>query len=159
VALIIAATAAPARSLPQDDLAWLQGRWSCDEGGYAGPAWVDVLAQPIGPSAIAVSWKSQGQQPRYVLRRGADGKWTLRGRTNTTSNRDVVIWDLVESAASSGDDVTFKGASHQINAGRRMEIGIEWEFIRTGDGEYAEWQTLTKGGQSQKHSRHCHRTG
>jgi hypothetical protein len=155
-AILIAAvfaTSMPARSSPDVDFGWLQGNWSCDDGGYTVP----VVARAVGPSSMTVSWQTEADDVRYELRRQHDGTWTLSGRAQQRATPDFVGWNLKQRGGRTGD-VTFVGTARFAKAHEPFQAAIKWWIVRTDRDEMAQWRWYSSGDQwTNAQSRHCRR--
>jgi hypothetical protein len=152
VAAVLAAST-PVQSSPDVDFGWLQGHWSCDDGGYIIP----VVARPAGPSSMMVSWQTEADDVRYELRRQHGGTWTLSGRAQQRGTSDYVGWNLKQRGGRTGD-VTFVGVARFVKVHEPFQAAIKWEILRTDRDEMAQWRWYSRGDHwSNAQSRHCRR--
>jgi hypothetical protein len=147
------ATSPPVQSSPDVDFGWLQGTWSCDDGGYTVP----VVARAAGPSSMTVSWQTEADDVRYELRRQPGGTWTLSGRAQQRGTPDYVGWDLKQRSGRTGN-VTFVGTARFAKVHEPFQAAIKWQILSTDRDEMAQWRWYSRGDQwSNAQSRHCRR--
>ena len=159
VLAILVATMAPAPSSPNVDLGWLQGRWSCDGGGYDGAQITEVIGRAIGPSYVTLSWHSERDDVRYELRRQRGGTWNVLGRAEEKRTHDFAAWNLEQRSAKPGD-VTFEGTARLVKSRVQTEqMRIRWQILETGQGAMAQWRWYYIDNRwTNAQSKHCRLT-
>ena len=155
VLVFVIGTTTAVRSSPRVDFGWLQGRWSCDDGGYDSMNIVPVVGRAAGRSSMTMSWHTAVDDVSYELRRQPSGLWKLEGRAREKTTHDYVAWDLLQRSGRTGD-VTFEGTARFVKARDPFQIPIRWELIETDHGQMAQWRWYYRDGRwTNAQSRHC----